>query len=403
VVSGGSEYSADSPALQDRLYLNDGRGGFRRAEDALPAETLSGSRPAAADYDGDGDVDLFVGGRVVPWRYGTDPQSRLLLNDGRGRFRDVTTQLAPELERVGMVTDAVWRDVDGDGRPDLVVVGEWMPITVFHNAGRGRLVRATVPGLERSDGWWNRIVAGDFTGDGRVDFVVGNLGLNTRLHATEREPVTMYVKDFLGNGMVEQVLAYPQDGRAYPLPLRDDLIRALPYLGKRFPSYRDYAGRTLAEVFPDSELSGAVVRSAYTFATSLARNNGDGSFTLEPLPWEAQLAPVYAILPGDYDADGSIDLLLAGNFDAAKPELGRMAASYGLLLRGDGKGGFEPVKASESGFLVRGEARGIAKLRTARGEVWVVARNDDRPLLFRAVDPGRQTMAAKLKSKAGAG
>src|SRR5207248_3447295 len=154
----------------------------------------------AADYDGDGHVDLFVGGRVIPWAYGANPRSMLLHNDGRGHFTNVTAKLAPELEQVGMVTDAVWRDVDGDGRLDLIVVGEWMPITIFHNAGNGRLVKLTVPGLEKSHGWWNRIIAGDFTGSGRVDFIVGNAGLNFRCRASAAEPVTMYVKDFDRNG-----------------------------------------------------------------------------------------------------------------------------------------------------------------------------------------------------------
>ena len=186
MVSGGNEFSDGAPALQDRLYLNDGHGHFRKTEGYLPAETESGSRVVAADYDGDGDVDLFVGGRVVPWRYGTDPKSMLLVNDGTGHFRDATAELAPELAHVGMVTDAVWRDVDGDGRPDLVVVGEWMPITVFRNIGGGRLERLAVRGLEKTEGWWNRIVATDVDGDGRVDFIVGNLGLNGRLQASQR-------------------------------------------------------------------------------------------------------------------------------------------------------------------------------------------------------------------------
>ena len=184
VVSGGNEFSELASALQDRLYLNDGHGQFHKAEGSLPTDGVSGSHVVAEDYDGDGDIDLFVGGRVVPWKYGANPQSMLLQNDGRGHFTDVTSRLAPELARVGMVTDAVWRDVDGDGRKDLVVVGEWMPITIFHNAGGGRLTPMTVPGLEHSAGWWNRIVAGDFTGDGKVDFIVGNAGLNSRCHAS---------------------------------------------------------------------------------------------------------------------------------------------------------------------------------------------------------------------------
>ena len=237
VVSGGNEYSEGAPALQDRLYLNDGHGKFHKAEGYLPTEAASGSHVVAADYDGDGHVDLFVGGRVVPWSYGADPQSMLLHNDGTGHFTDVTAKLAPELQHVGMVTDAAWQDVDGDGRLDLVIVGEWMPITVFHNDGGGRLKRMTVPGLEQSEGWWNRIVTGDFNGDGRVDFVVGNLGLNGRLHATPQEPVTMYVKDFDGDGAAEQLISVYNQGASYPLAQRDALISALPFLKSRFPTY----------------------------------------------------------------------------------------------------------------------------------------------------------------------
>src|SRR5216110_2813245 len=278
VVSGGSEFSpVRDPALQDRLYLNDGHGSFRKAPASVPSEDVSGSRVVAADYDGDGDIDLFVGGRVVPWHYGLDPRSMLLQNDGHGRFTDVTRRLAPELEHVGMVTDAVWQDVDGDGRPDLIVVGEWMPITIFHNAGGGKLVRLKSPGLEHSEGWWNRIVAGDFTGKGRVDFIVGNLGLNTRLVASDAEPVTMYAKDFDGNGVTDQIVSAYNHGTSYPIAMRDELISALPYLGQRYSRYEDYARQTVTDIFSPGELAGATVKQAHTFATALVRNNGDGS------------------------------------------------------------------------------------------------------------------------------
>jgi enediyne biosynthesis protein E4 len=386
VVSGGSEYSAMAPALQDRLYLNDGRGAFRKADGGghLPPEYASGSCVAAADFDGDGDVDLFVGGRVVPWRYGIDPPSMLLANDGRGRFSDVTQRAAPELAKVGMVTDALWQDVDRDGRADLVVVGEWMPITIFRNTGDGKLERLETPGLETSHGWWNRIVAGDFTGDGHVDFVAGNLGLNARLRASESEPATMYVKDFDGNGFVEQIVSYYNHGVSYPLALRDDLIKTVPFLKARYLQYKDYARQTVTDIFSAEQLTDAVVKQAHTFATALVRNNGDGSFTLVPLPLEAQIAPVYGILAADFDRDGSFDLLLAGNFDGVKPEIGRLSAGYGLFLRGDGAGRFTSLRATESGFFVPGQARDIQKIRTRQGELYVVARNNDRPLVFRS-------------------
>jgi hypothetical protein len=382
VVSGGSEFSDQVPTLRDRLYLNDGRGRFRKAEGSLPAMNVSGSRVAAHDFDADGDIDLFVGGRVVPWRYGIDPASVLLENDGRGRFTDVTQQAAPDLATLGMVTDAIWEDVDGDDRADLVVVGEWMPITVFHNAGKGKLERADVPGMEKSHGWWNRIVAGDFTGDGRTDFVAGNLGLNTRIRATEREPLTMHVKDFDRNGTVDHILSQFNDGVSYPLVLRDDLIGALPFLRARYPNFEDYALESVTDIFSPAELADAVVKQAYTLATALVRNDGDGSFTLVPLPLEAQFAPTYGILPADIDEDGHLDLLLAGNFDGVKPELGRMSASRGLVLRGDGTGGFQPVHGTESGFLVPGQARDIQRIRTARGDLYFVTRNNGRLLVF---------------------
>jgi len=296
----------------------------------------------------------------------------------------VAARAAPGLERVGMVTDALWQDMDGDGRPDLVLVGEWMPITVFLNRGNGRLERSNIRGFEKSNGWWNRIVAGDFTGDGRVDFVVGNLGLNTRFRASETGPLTMYVKDFDGNGFMEQIIAGYSGGRSYPLALRDDLIRSLPFLKSRYVNYEKYASQTLTDVFPAKDLADAVVKNAYTFATVLAKNNGDGSFTLVPLPREAQFSPVYGILASDVDRDGKVDLMLAGNLDGVKPETGRMSGGYGVLLKGDGRGNFIPVRTRDSGFFVPGQARDIQRLRTARGEVYVVTRNNDRPLVFRS-------------------
>jgi hypothetical protein len=384
VASGGSEYSEDAPALVDRLYLNDGKGNFRKAVDALPPLTLSNSRVIAVDFDGDGAIDLFVGGRSVPGRYGMDPQSVLLKNDGRGHFTDVTDRAAPGLSHVGMVTDALWKDVDGDGRPDLTVVGEWMPITIFHNAGNGRLVKQDVRGLEKSDGWWNRIIAGDFTGDGRVDFIVGNLGLNTRLQAKPNEPVTMYVKDFAHSGAVQQIISYYNNGKSYLLALRDDLIRSLPYLKGNYADYKQYAKQTVTDVLSQQELKDALVKNAYTFATTLARNNGDGSFTMVPLPVEAQIAPIYGILSTDIDGDGKPDLLMAGNFDAVQPEIGKMSAGYGVYLRGDGKGKFTPVRTPDSGFFVPGQARDIQAVRTRKGRIYIVSRNNDRPLVFRA-------------------
>ena len=212
-------------------------------------------------------------------------------------------------------------------------------------------------------------------------------------HATATEPVTMYVKDFAGSGFAQQILATYRGGVSRPLAMRDELVNALPRLKARYLTYQDYAGQSLTDIFSPAELAGAVLKQAYTFATALARNNGDGSFTLVPLPLEAQLAPVYGVLAADFDGNGTLDLLLAGNFDGVQPEIGRMSASYGLLLRGDGKGNFTPVRTAESGFLVPGQARDIARIRTRAGPRYVVTRNNDRPLVFRAAPTPRSVAA----------
>lgn len=382
VVSGGNEFSEDSPALQDRLYLNDGRGRFTRAMGAIPDALVSGSVVAPADVDGDGDIDLFVGGRSIPWRYGADPSSQLLINDGRGRFTDAVAN-APGLKTVGMVTDAVWSDTDGDRRPDLVLVGEWMPVTVFRNRGGGRLERATVEGLAKSEGWWNRIVAADLDGDGRDEFVLGNLGRNARLHASDAEPLTMIVKDFDNNGYAEQLLGMYNGGKPYPLVLRDDLIKTVPPWKARFLNYKDYALKTLDDVVPAAERKDAVVKQVHRFESVVMRRGANGAWTLMPLPLEAQLAPVYGIAAHDVDGDGRLDLLLGGNFDGVKPEIGRMAASQGLLLLGtDAPGAFEVSRPADSGFRMSGQVRAIARVKTRAGVRMIAARNNAAPLVF---------------------
>jgi len=381
VVSGGNEYSEDSPALQDRLYLNDGRGRFTKAENALPTELTSGSVVATADIDGDGDLDLFVGGRSIPWKYGANPKSQLLLNDGRGHFTDAVNG-APGLQTIGMVTDAVWSDVNGDKRPDLLIVGDWMPVTVFLNRGGGRLEQSQDASLAKSDGWWNRIIATDLDGDGRDEYVLGNLGTNTRLHASAAEPLTMIVKDFDGNGYVEQLIGMYNGGKQYPLVLRDDLIKTVPPWKARFLNYKDYALKTLDDVVPEAERKDAIVKQAHRFETMIMKRGADGGFAFDALPLEAQLAPVFGIAATDIDGDGKTDLVLGGNFDGVKPELGRMAASEGLLLLGDGKGGFASVRPADSGFRVSGQTRAIARLKGRAASRVIVARNNAAPLVF---------------------
>jgi len=382
VVSGGNEYTPETSPLRDRLYLNDGTGRFTRAQDRLPNLRHSGSTVVAADFDGDGDQDLFVGGRVVPWAYGETPRSVLLENDGTGHFTDVTARVAPGLDAVGMVTDALWTDVTGNGREDLVVVGEWMPVTIFENTG-GRLRRLEADGLAETHGWWNRIHPVDFDRDGDSDFVVGNLGHNTRLKASPEHPASLYVKDFDGDGSTDPVLSVYRDGKNVPFVLRDRLLDEISPLQPRVPSHEQYAGTTVSELFPASELEAAETKRVYTFSTVAVENQGGDSFALRLLPFEAQMAPMYGLHTGDLTGNGHPDVFLAGNFHGAPPNLGRMDASYGALLEGDGTGGFASVPTRRSGLQIAGEARDIVTLETPQGRLLVVAKNDGPVQVFR--------------------
>jgi enediyne biosynthesis protein E4 len=379
VVSGGNEFSAKDEALRSRLYVNDGRGNFQRAVNALPDFFENGSCVAPADFNGDGRIDLFVGSRVVSRRYGLIPRSYLLQNDGAGRFTDVTLQKAAPLSEAGMVTSAVWTDYDGDGRLDLIVAGEWMPVRVFRQEN-GRFVdRTAEAGLSGTSGWWNTVVASDLNGDGREDLVLGNLGLNSYIRASRDKPVRMYVHDFFGDGSIEQIVTIFRNGTSYPLAGRDELVRVMPQLRGKYPSYASFGASRVEDIVPAKELKQAQVREAGMFASSIALNDGKGVFRLEPLPMEAQFAPVEAVLAEDLDGDRQVDLLLAGNFYGVTPVRGRYDAGYGLLLRGDGSGRFLPVEMGKSGVAIEGQARQLASLRRARGDrVIVAARNNDK-------------------------
>ncbi|AHG93778.1 ASPIC/UnbV domain protein (plasmid) [Gemmatirosa kalamazoonensis] len=395
VTSGGNEFWGDAPALAPRLYLNDGTGRFRRVTDAFPGVRENASCVVAADFDGDGDVDLFVGGRVVSRRYGEAPRSHLLRNDGTGHFTDVTRQLAPALERVGMVTSAAWADVDGDGVPDLVVVGEWMPVTVFRqDRAGGRFVdRTRESGLAGTAGWWSSVTAVDVTGDGRPDLVLGNLGRNAYVKASADEPARLYVHDFAHDGSLQQIVTFYKHGTSYPMAGRDEIVRAVPALRAKYPTYASFGAATVQDVFPRADLRAARVLEARTFESAVAVNDGHGAFALRPLPVEAQLAPVYASLARDFDGDGHVDLLLAGDFWGAPPLQGRYDASHGVLLRGLGDGRFRAVDEAGSGLAIDGQVRALGVVRGPGGPVVAVARNDDRPMLLRVSAPARRSVA----------
>ncbi|NUQ21115.1 MAG: VCBS repeat-containing protein [Gemmatimonadaceae bacterium] len=394
VASGGNEFEGQADAMRHRLYLNDGHGNFRRAIGALPDIFDDGSCVVPGDFNGDGAIDLFVGSRVVPRRYGVAPRSHLLENDGHGHFTDVTLAKAGGLADAGMVTSAAWMDYDHDGHLDLVVAGEWMPVRVFHQEN-GRFVdRTREAGLGGSNGWWSTVAATDLNGDGRVDLVLGNLGLNAFLHASPEAPVRLYVNDFAHDGGLQQILTSYRDGVSYPVAGRDELLRLNPSLRARFPTHAAFGAARIEDIFPASDIATARVLEAYTFASAVALDRGDGTFVLQPLPTAAQFAPVYASVAGDFDGDGKTDLLLAGNFFGMAPALGRADASYGLLLHGRGDGHFDAVDLERRGVAIVGEVRRLRLLHDAMGRQLVVAaRNDDTPVVLRATG-GARTVAA---------
>ncbi len=378
VVSGGNEFPANDPAYRDRFYRNDGQGNFTPDSSVIPATAASGSCVRAADYDQDGDLDLFVGGRIVPKRYPLPASSCVLRNEG-GRFVDVTQKVAPTLTELGLVTDAQWTDYNQDGTLDLVVVGEWMPITFFRNED-GQFVKATE--LTHTTGWWNCLLAGDFDEDGDPDYIVGNLGLNSRYHASADEPLRLHTKDYDQDGRINPILTYYIMGEEYPAAYRDALSDQMNPMRRRFPKYETYANTTFDELFTTTELEGTYVLEAERLTTSYLENQGNGpdgypTFTVRDMPTITQIAPVHRMITDDLNDDGHPDVLMVGNSYAPDVHVGRYDAFIGQALLGDGTGQFRPLTLSESGFYVDTDAKDIIRLNRNGKPTWVVASNDD--------------------------
>jgi hypothetical protein len=383
VVSGGNAYPAGSPDYMDRLYLNDGKGHFRRDTLALPELYSPGSVVVAADIDGDGDLDLFVGAKAEPHRYPIPGQSRLLRND-HGRFTDVTKEWAPGLERAGIINSAIFSDFDNDGQPDLVLAGEWMPVRFFHNQ-RGHFIDVTVDsGIGDKLGWWNSLVAVDMDGDGDMDYIAGNMGLNTRYAASVNEPVSIYAKDFNDDGFIDPVMTYYLHGKEVTDAYRDDLIKQVIGVRRRFPYYSDFGKADFGKIFTPKELEGAYIRRCTWMYNSYIENKGGGRFVMSPLPNLAQVAPVYGMAMEDVDGDERPDIIMTGNQYAASTLTGRYDAFNGLVLRSNGKGSFNPMTVSCSGFFDAGDGKGLAIVRSGSGSnLLMVTNNDDSVRVFR--------------------
>jgi hypothetical protein len=406
VTKGGNSFPAGSPELQPKLFLNDGAGHFTpAAENALPPYTASVGAVAAADVDRDGRLDVFVGGRVLTGQYPEAPQSALWLNRG-GTYEDVTDTFAPALRSVGMVTDALWSDLDNDGWPDLLLTLEWGEVKVFHNRqGQGLEDWTRQTGFAAAGtGWWTAIAAADFNGDGRLDYVVGNAGLNTQYHADRAHPAVLFSGDFKGDGSSQLIEGYYEGDRLYPWRTRRDMGAAMPWILKKYPWADDYAGLTLGDIFGADKLAAAQRYEATELRNGVFLSQADGTYRFEPLPRLAQISTIQGLVTGDFDGDGFADIYAVQNSYAPIPAVGRFDGGLSQLLRGDGHGHFTPATPAESGLIVPGDAKAAALLDQDQ-DGWpdfVVTQNNSTTLAFRNGGVRqRHSLALQLRGPAG--
>ena len=376
ISSGDTEQTSNAPIYQDRFFINDGKGNFSIAKNTLPLETSSGSCVVAADYDRDGDLDLFVGGRVTPGKYPMPSESFLLRNDSKNgnlHFTNATQEIIPDISQSGMISAAVWSDYDNDGWMDLIITGEFLPIRFYRNT-KGKFEKAK--DIKNSSGWWNSIAAGDFDMDGDIDYLAGNLGLNSHFKASAKEPLCIHAKDFNNDGRVDPVMSYYTQGVNYVGHPRDILIDQINSMRGRFRTFTAYADATFEQSFLPEELDDAYVVCSQTFESSYLENLGNGKFEMKALPLLAQFGPIYGMIIEDFDNDGNLDVLLSGNSYAPEVLSGRDDAMIGLLLKGDGKGNFIPIHNSISGFVSDLDSKGMVKIILANGQGIIVVGNN---------------------------
>lgn len=388
VVSGGNEFFGNSIEQFDRVYRNDGKGNFTRDKNALPPMFSNKSCVRPFDFDKDGDLDLFVGGRVVPFNYGKAPKSYLLVNNGTGngsspQFADKTKVLAPEIENSGMVTNAIWADTDKDGDMDLTIIGDWMPIQTYENI-KGKFKKID-NGLSENTGFWQGIVANDFDRDGDIDFVVGNLGTNTKFRKNPTGNILkMYVKDIDKNESVEQILVYNRGDKWYPIATKDEMGKQIPsIINKYFTDYSQYAGKEINDLLTSDELAGAEEKQVNTFESVYVENLGGNKFKLKALPTIAQTSKIMTLLLDDYDSDGIKDVIVGGNFYGSNMYQARYDGSYGLILKSDGKGNFKSIIPSQSGLLLHDEIRDIQIMKVNDLPYYLIARNNTHLQIFK--------------------
>ncbi len=381
VAGGGYQSKPNSPAYRDELFINDGKGNFKIDSTALPPNFVSKSCVRAADFDNDGDLDLFIAGRVDPWNYPKPVSCFIYRNDsknGKIKFTDVTSSVAPSLNNIGLTCDAVWTDFDNDGWQDLVLAGEWMPVKFLRN-DHGNFKDVTPANISNKAGWWNSITPGDFDNDGDIDYVVSNLGTNSYYKASDQYPVSIYAKDFYKNGTMECVITdYIKDRpggelKEFTTKNRDDIVDQFPSVKKRFLTYKEFANATFDKIFTADELKDTIKYEANYFKTSLIRNNGNGNFTIEPLPLTAQYSAINGMVTEDFDGDENLDICMNTNDYGTEPVNGRYDALNGLVLKGDGKGRFTPLSILQSGIFIPGNGKALVKLRSSSGKMLLAA------------------------------
>lgn len=381
VASGGNEYYGNDEYQQPRVYINTGNEHFAKLPHAFDNIYLTASCVVPYDFNGDGYVDLFIGGRAVPWAYGQIPQSYLLQNDGRGHFKDVTAQYSDELAHVGFVKSAIWYDINKDGRKDLIISPEWGSICAFINEGKSFKKQL----LTDKKGWWNFTLPVDINGDGNISLIAGNQGLNNRLTASAAEPVRLYYNDFDDNGKKEQILTYYLDGRELPFANKDELQKQIPVIKKKFLYASDFAKARLDEIFPADKLQSAQVLTADYFPNSILLNKGNLQYQTIPLPWQAQLSPYKDAVVVNANNDSLPDILLVGNFYPNNIQMGRNDADFGTILLNHGNGKF--TCENINGLQIKGEVRHIKKITIGNEHAFVLARNDDSLIVIKFKDP----------------
>jgi hypothetical protein len=387
-VSGSYENAPGSNAYEDKFYINDGSGKFIFDSLAFPKNSTSKSCARAADFDKDGDLDIFIAGRVEPWNYPKPVSSYIYRNDsknGKARFTDVTKSIAKSLADIGLVCDAVWTDFDNDGWQDLILAGEWMPVNFLKN-NNGVFSNVTnQTGCADEIGFWNSIAPGDYDNDGDIDYVVGNMGENSFYRGNKQYPVKMYAKDFDNNGnydAIPSLYLLDDEGKKkeYPAQTRDDLVKQVIGMRAKFQNYKSHATATMDKLFTQEELKDALILHANNFKTSLLKNNGAGKFAITPLPPQAQLSTVNGMVVGDFDDDGNLDIVMNGNDFGIEVTVGRYDAFNGLFMKGDGKGNFVAQPISQSGIFIPGNGKALVRAKSADGKSLIIAGQNRGPL-----------------------